>query len=202
MEGKGSEMNDQISAFLDGELDEAQSVRLMERLKNEPELRRAWDEYHRIGDALRGHTASDISAAVADRLAAEPTMIRPRSRTQSAPPVFRWVLPAVASLAAVVFVAWMAIPLRAPVEQLAGGAATAPMAVTPLASGPQVASARREPPADDVRKDAMAQARARAEVMSALGMGNYLLAHQRFSPSSTLQGAAPYARIVSHGDEQ
>jgi sigma-E factor negative regulatory protein RseA len=208
-------MNDQISALLDDELDEGQADRLVRRLKTDPELRRAWDEYHRVGDALRGHLAPDITAAVAARLAAEPTIMVPRRQIAKGPQAFRWLLPVAASLAAVALVAWMALPVRAPGEQLAAASSAAPQVAVPLASGAQIGSARgRAASSKESRNGAPSEALAQAplvsgqraqrqaEALSALGMGDYLLAHQRFSPSSALQGVAPYVRIVSHGDDQ
>jgi sigma-E factor negative regulatory protein RseA len=187
-------MKDQISALLDGELDQAEAGRLIARLKAGGELRRTWDEYHRIGDALRGHFAPDVSVRVCARLAEEPTVLAParagRLESGSAQALRRWVLPAAASGAAVALVAWMAIPGLAPAPQLAQqGAApyVAPTAAVPaLVAAPQVAIGALPPSPPPT-----------AESGSALGVGNYLLAHQRFSPANALQGGAPYVRTVS-----
>ena len=157
-------MKERISAFVDGELEPSETLWLIERLESDPELRRAWNDYHRVGDALRGHVSPRISAAVSARLVAEPIVLA-RRMPFSVPGPSRWVLPAAASLAAIALVAWMALPLRAPVPSVAQ--------VSP-ASAP-----------------------------ARLGVDDYLLAHQRFSPSSAMQGVAPYVRTVSHeGGEQ
>jgi sigma-E factor negative regulatory protein RseA len=213
-------MKDRISALLDGELDEAEARRLIGRLKAEPELRRTWDEYHCVGDVLRGHLGPGLCAGVAARLACEPTVLSRRSSApsaKSAQRVGRWALTVAAGLAAVVLVAWMALPARGPSSQIAQTpAAIVPSApanqpfqeggvpATPLDTGPQVASAPRFVSGQiSARAVAEANARAQAEALSALGMRNYLLAHQRFSPSSAMQGVAPYARTVaSEGDER
>lgn len=197
-------MKDQISALLDGELDDAEAGRLIGRLKSEPELRRTWDDYHRVGDALRGHLAPDLSARVAARLAAEPAVLLRRSGGPSTHPVGRLALSAAASLAAVALVVWMALPMRGPFSQTAqvDPAAQQPyrnaVPETPLASGARVASTGQAASGAISELDAAhADARTHADALAALGMGNYLLAHQRFSPSSAMQGVAPYARTVS-----
>ena len=198
-------MKDQISALLDGELDESEAGRLIARLKSDPELRRAWDDYHRVGDALRGHLGADLSARVASRLAAEPTVLARGAAPTPVQRAGRWVLSAAASLAAIALVAWMALPWRTPAPQIAEGqpgvVALAP--ATAMSSGAQVASAPRDAPGSIRSRAAEADARAQAEALAALGMRNYLLAHQRFSASSALQGMAPYARTVaSEGDDE
>jgi sigma-E factor negative regulatory protein RseA len=206
-EGKGFDVKDQISALLDGELDEVEARRLIERLKVQPELRRTWDDYHLIGDALRGHLGRDVSAAVTARLAAEAVVLAPRPKTATAQRVARWSLSVAAGLAAVALVAWMALPVYGPSSQLA--TVTPPQGVPSARQGPaaeqagafpQVALAPRPATAPlSARDKAEADARAQAEALSALGVGNYLLAHQRFSPSSAMQGVAPYVRSVSAG---
>jgi sigma-E factor negative regulatory protein RseA len=79
----------------------------------------------------------------------------------------RFALSAVAIAAAVAFVSWVAFP------GMQEGA-------------PQSASA---PPAVPEVKQAAAPA--------AAGIKDYLLAHQRYSPSSAMQGVAPYVRTVA-----
>ncbi len=198
-------MKDQISALLDGELDESEADRLIAHLKSDPELRRTWDDYHRVGDALRGHMGADLNARVASRLAAEPTVIARGAAPTPAQRAGRWALSAAASLAAIALVAWMALPWRSAAPQLAqsqpGVAAVA--TGTALSLGAQVASAPQGAPGGIHSRAADPDARAQAEALAALGMRNYLLAHQRYSASSALQGMAPYARTVaSEGDDR
>lgn len=167
-------MKSEISAFVDGELDPDAAGRCLHRLKQDDTLLQAWHDYHLIGDALRGQIGPAIDAGFARRLEAEPTVLAPRPSTVAANSS-RWVtaLSAAAGVAAFVFVvaAWVALP------QAGMEAGSVPLALTttaPAPVSPQLAS-----------------------VPIAVGVEDYLLAHQRFSPASSMQGVAPYVRTVS-----
>ncbi len=175
----------QISALLDGELDEVEAARLIARLKSDAELRFAWDEYHRVGDALRGHMARDICARVSVRLAEEPTVLVARARPASVHRIGRQALYAAASLAAIALVVWVAMPGLVTSPQLAQQTPPPPAVVQ---EGPATTS-----PGPAARAEA---------ALSALGVGNYLLAHQRYSPANAMQGVAPYARTVSGEEDE
>src|SRR4051812_10861800 len=122
-------MNDQISALIDGELGDTEAAGLISRLKSDTQLRKAWDEYHRVGDALRGHVAPMLASRIAARLADEPVVIAPAARRRS-PQVqqgMRWALPAMAASAAVAWVGWMALPtLLGDAPQMAQSAQSRP----------------------------------------------------------------------------
>ncbi|MBZ0104984.1 MAG: sigma-E factor negative regulatory protein [Sulfuricella denitrificans] len=98
-------MNEQISEFMDGEVDEAESKRLIAILQHS-EAKHEWHAYHLIGDELRGTSSvsRDFMDRFSARLADEPTVLaparfaRPRTRT--------FALSAAASVAAVGFVVW------------------------------------------------------------------------------------------------
>ncbi|HEX7954637.1 MAG TPA: sigma-E factor negative regulatory protein [Burkholderiales bacterium] len=162
---------EKISAFMDGELEEAEVGVHLARLKEDPSLRAAWEAYHLIGDSLRGEKlgfSPDFSASFSARLAAEPTVLAPRRRPLPAT-VRRFALPVAASIGGMALVAWLALsnnPLAPQKETLAVNS-TAPVARVQLASG---------------------------------DMNDYLLAHQQFSSSTTLQGVASYVRTVSGQD--
>ena len=164
-------MKERLSAVMDGEIDGPECAGCLDRLKDDPDLRDAWGVYHVIGDAIRGHAGTGLPAAFADRLAAEPTVLAPR---RAAPRVSRapwYALSAAASVAAVALVGWMALPLFQPPVQ--------------MAAKPSVATVAEAQP---------------ATVPAAQGVNDYLLAHQRFSPSSAIGGMAPYIRTVSEAN--
>lgn len=63
-----------LSALMDGELDELSIARLLGQMKNDPELTSKWARYHLMGDAMRGDMqgfanvdlSASISVAIAD----------------------------------------------------------------------------------------------------------------------------------------
>ncbi len=52
-------VNEQLSAFLDGELPPEETALLLRRLEREPELADRLERYRRYGDCLRGHGGAD-----------------------------------------------------------------------------------------------------------------------------------------------
>ena len=163
-------MEEDLSGFIDGELSESARRSLIRRLASDGELSRGWAEYHLIGDVLRGTAAQPFGI---DRFRAalerEPTVFAPLAVRLAASVPVRRTLSAAAAAVAVAMVGWMAWPMLqdGPLQRLVG------------APG----------------KTAVA-AEASAVVPSAFGVEDYLLAHQRFSPSFAMQGAAPYVRLV------
>jgi sigma-E factor negative regulatory protein RseA len=169
---------DAISALMDGELGADEARRQIGNLKNDPALRARWDDFHLIGDALRGENllSPRFENAVSKRLAAEPTILAPRRLRSPLTRVATYAMSAAASLGAVALVAWVALTPTAPTMV----AAPAPATVAAPASIPI--------------KPAEA---ALASVSSEGRMNDYLLAHQGFSPSTAIQGLVPYIRSVS-----
>ena len=106
-------MNDRISALMDGEVDEKSAAQLIEALARDAEAIRTWRCYHVIGDAMRGGMLRGVALSerfterVAQRLAAEPTVLAPRRMRTESPRLFTLSALA-ASLAAVAFVGWIA----------------------------------------------------------------------------------------------
>jgi sigma-E factor negative regulatory protein RseA len=107
-------MKNQLSALMDGELDDDEAHRVLRGLKEREDLRADWAVWHLIGDNLRGTPAQGnaVSARLAERLAAEPTVLAPPARPQQKRPAVSWAL--AASLAAVSLVAWTAFQLNQP----------------------------------------------------------------------------------------
>lgn len=166
-------MNERISALMDGEVDEPALARDLVHLSSNGDLRRTWDTYHLIGDTLRGHAAPGLAAKVAQRLAGEPTVLAPRRRVPRGK-IAQLAFSAAAGAAGIALVAWLALPGLKPEPQQV--AASAPPGVRP-----------GTPPAVPVA----------AVTPVAVGVENYLLAHQSFSPAGAMQGVAPYVRTVA-----
>jgi sigma-E factor negative regulatory protein RseA len=166
---------DDMSALMDGELDSLQAQREIARLTGDAELRERWESFHVIGDAMRGDRllSDGFSASLARRLAEEPTVLAPRRSTQPRR-VATYALSAAASVSAVAFVGWVALSPNAPVGPQADIAAANAVGTPGTTAIAPVAS-----------------------VSSDGHMNEYLLAHQGFSPSTAIQGLAPYIRSVS-----
>jgi sigma-E factor negative regulatory protein RseA len=168
-------MSEQISALMDDQLDGAEGEGCLRRLKDDESLRGDWEIYHLIGDTLRGTPARGMPAGFAGRLAAEPTVLAPRA-VQRKPSQRRqtwYALSAAASVAAVAAVGWMALPM--------------------IQSSP--------PPTAMVQPPAVVQVPVSAPTVAivpvAQGVGDYVLAHQRYSPRSAMAGVMPYVGSVA-----
>ena len=164
---------EKISALMDGELDGQEADREFNRLREDPAFRSRWDEFHLIGDALRGEPrlSAGFNAALALHLAKEPTILAPQRISPKPRRFTTYALSAAASLSAAALVAWVALSPPAPI----GPQANAPAV--------RVVPAVLEAPPASVPNEGR--------------MNEYLLAHQGFSPSTALQGLAPYIRSVS-----
>ena len=168
---------DKISALMDGELDVRQAHEQFGRLKQDGELADGWQTFHLIGDAMRGDRAlsPEFKRRMAERLDAEPTVLAPQ-RSMAPKRAVTYALSAAASVAAVALVGWVAFvsnPIAT--QQELAKAPVAPVAAPPT----QLASV----PSDGK-------------------MNDYLIAHQEFSPSTSIQGVAPYIRTVSSSQDK
>lgn len=171
---------DRLSQLMDGELDERSARQALSRLRQHDGMREHWDTFHLIGDTLRGEgtLSPEFRRRFAQRLAGEPTVLAPARAT--APRVTAYALSAAASLAAVALVGWLAVGTR-----------TTVMPPAELATAPVPAIV---PPAPE----AMAAPKAQLASEPDDGTRNeYLMAHTGFSPSTVIQGVAPYIRTVA-----
>jgi len=171
---------DKISALMDSELDEQQAREQFSRLNRDENLADSWHTFHRIGDALRGdrELSRDFGSRLAARLKDEPTVLAPRHS-----PVRRfttYALSAAASLSAIALVGWVALGGDPQTPQPAQVAKAIPAPVIPAAP---VATLASTPQLANVPNDGT--------------MNEYLIAHQGFSPSTSIQRVAPYIRGVS-----
>jgi len=74
-------MKETLSSLMDGELSDKDAAQAMQMLGNDDQLKAAWQEYHLIGDALRGNALLqvDVREQVSVALQAEPTVLAPRN---------------------------------------------------------------------------------------------------------------------------
>lgn len=204
---------EKISALVDGELDDEQMEIALAALR-EKDGKSDWDLYHQIGDVLRSDDMAvslspGFGARMSARLEAEPTIVAPvisRKSLDSAAtqqsvqqsirrPVKRWALPGMLAAAAMATVAFVTTP------QL-----MVAMRGDPLTKDPSMVVST----ATQVEEKAalVTDGEHGAVVMTAVQGGvvlrdpridDYLLAHQRFSPS--LYSAAQYARSATFASD-
>lgn len=175
----GEGMKAKISEWMDGELEGPEAERLALALREDGENRQAWRTYHLIGDALRDTRALSCGFAgrMAERLAAEPTVLAPVEPAQTAKRGWRgFLMPVGASAAAIAMVGWLAF---APDRE------SSPRGVVPVANAPIV------------QPTPVAVGAEPASVPPPVAADDYLLAHQSYASRSPLQGVAPYVRTVS-----
>ena len=163
-----------ISEWMDGELPGQETRQQVDRVKGDGELQECWGTFHLIGDVLRGgHALSqNFERRLATRLAGEPTVLAPRA--PAARRFATYALSAAASLSAVAVVGWLALFNN------------------PLAPQPEIAQPQTTPAPAAIAAEPML-----ASVPNDGTMNEYLIAHQEFSPSTEIQGLAPYIRSVS-----
>lgn len=168
-------MKSEISALLDGELAPEAAGRAIETLRRQGDLRREWEIYHLIGDAMRRAPALSpyFSDRVMECLAREPTVLAPPG-TQAKRSVLRFALPLAASVMGVGAVAWVALSLNPP-QPIRVAAAPPPVQQAAQPAAPKLAAAQ----------------------ISQEALKGYLVAHEAHSPGSRIQGVAPYVRTVS-----
>ncbi len=166
---------ERISAFMDGESGHAETHQAMLRLKQDEEFNETWATFHLIGDTMRGDPLlrDDFMARFHARMEREPTQLAPR---------VTWRKSASFALSAAASISAIAVVL------------TLTFADNPLRPQPPIAAVPR------VEAPVVAQVEQNARPVAAVNQGKvneYLMAHQEYSPSTALQGVAPYVRTVS-----
>ena len=134
-------MKQNLSSLMDGELDDAASTQCIRALDTDPELKAAWNEYHLIGDAIRGSAllTVDVRAEVGQALQLEPTVLAPKPKRGSASGLMRYAMAASFALAGVVgWAVWQSQP--EPVPGLMAQAVSTPQGGAVQVSAEQVSS--------------------------------------------------------------
>lgn len=194
-------MKSQVSALMDGALDESVAASTLDAMGRSPELRGDWETWHLIGDTLRqtvdvksgsGALSPDFTARFMRALGDEPTLLAPPRKAEtpapSAPARFRQLLPLAASVMGVGAVVWVA-------QTVGLGDAPSAVAVTaqrtllarPAVTEPLHASAERMPlsgPALVLQPVALNQSSLR----------EYVVAHEGYTPGPVMPGLARYQR--------
>ncbi len=176
-------VKEQLSAFLDGELPEAETTLLLKRLERDDELKGTLSRYSLIGAALRAEgavpDASNVASRVRAALVAEPALGARR--------VSRWLRP-VAGLAMAAGVAAATVVLLpflfdgagAPTALVADAPAAAPAPAAMLAESavvPVVAVVDERPPAYTIPPPVEPAA---SSPLSSAQLASYLVAHSEY----------------------
>ena len=174
---------EQISAFADGELPDGHLDIALAALRQD-DGRDAWNLYHQVGDALRSddlnmQPSAGFNARMFALLDAEPIIMVPADKRVAIAKNFslrRFAMPGMAA-AAVAVAAFLTVP------QMMTQQNSVPLVSNPA---PVVASAAPE---------TITVASQDGEVLRDPRIDEYLLAHQRFSPS--VYSTAQYARSAT-----
>ena len=194
--------NERLSAFVDGELKDPARDGIVDALYEDPELRRTWERFHLIGDAMRGTGpvpgADAVARNVSTTLAGESVVrLKPRARRSRLHPL--------AGLAIAAAIAGIAV---IGLHRLDGGGAQPPQIAD--ASRPESAAAVSAPAAPDrpeVQVASVAERSAGAETSRLQWSGvapdaearlnAYLVSHNEYAGDG-VRGVLPYVRIVGY----
>ncbi|ATE59772.1 sigma-E factor negative regulatory protein [Thauera sinica] len=186
-------MKDRLSALLDGDLEEQAMKPVLDGLQRDSGLRREWDAYCLIGDALRGERAGspDFVDRVMACLGDEPTVLAPQARNAAVAANrsgWRSLMPVAASVMGVAAVGLVAASLYSGQEQPAarlaagqGAAVQSPNQVARLIAPPvQANPAPRS--GEDLHRE-------------------YVFAHQSVVGGGPVPAALQYVRSISNQRE-
>lgn len=174
-------INEQISAWVDDELPEAERDLLARRLVQDPELARHWKHYHLISDALHSQLPERVDINLADRVA-EALRDEPVPAAQGGSSA-NWHK----RLAGMAIAASVAVAAVLVVRQ----------ADTPVESTIQVAEQSALPGPEQYRRIEGTQwAKARPQVADQLNQ--YLVNHNEYAARNGHLGVSPHVRIVGY----
>lgn len=197
-----SDMQEQVSAFVDGEVDGRETTELLKLMKHDRHILDSWECYHLISDSLKknlsSHVPVDFSERVSRALEDEPVVLAPRRITPRLSPFMKQV----AGLGIAASVTAVAILGTQQYFMATGGATT-------------VAEQRLAPTSDQFERiaipgtgTAVMPSGQQAMPASVAGtqrpvpgnMNKYLVNHNQ--NASGVQGVMPYARIIGHTPEK
>ncbi|WP_137718815.1 sigma-E factor negative regulatory protein [Methylobacillus flagellatus] len=192
-------MKEQVSALMDGAIPIEEADHLFSSLSHDGEMRRSWDTYHLIGDAMRGNAilSPGFEQRLMQKLREEPVVLAPKpSRLRAVTGAWSvsggWSI--AASFAAVMFVGWMALQQTggptASIE-LAALSASSESAQTNLAQSNLTQSS----PVQVVAMEQASQQVEQTPVLVSELPAEYLMAHQSMAPN-----AAYYIQPVAYAE--
>ncbi len=167
------QMKELTSAFMDGELDDAQAF--LDQLKVDDDLRATWSRYHAIRDSLHHRYLPGVSvlaARVAAALEQEPVLLMPLNKRHNKKPASHALGWAAAASVVLIMALWF----------------TQTISITGDNGNIFEITSNGQPP------------QATAEVEQTLS--DYIVNHNEYSASTKMQGMLPYTRLVSYEPAQ
>ncbi|HED15202.1 MAG TPA: hypothetical protein ENI64_00055 [Gammaproteobacteria bacterium] len=177
-------VNNQLSAFMDGELPEQEHELLIRQLTRDPAMLDRWGSYHLIRDAMQNHLPVHVDAGLSQRISAamedEPEYLP----DEESSPVRQWLRP-LAGFAVAASVAMMAVLGLQNITQ---------PGVSPVL--PELASVKTQPPL--IQTVSTNGLRWNVQPAIASRLNGYLVNHNESVSSTQLQGMLHYARIAGY----
>lgn len=193
----GNVPQEKISALADGELGPSELDAAFASLR-QPEGRNDWDLYHQIGDVLRSEEMAvemspGFAARMAAKLDAEPTILAPVAQApkkqnaaicSKSAMAKRFAMPGLAAVLAV-FTAYLVAPqlMNEGDATPAQNYASSSLASASTQAMASVASIPAMPDAVPVAVNASTDSNRETIVLRDPAIDEYLIAHQRYSPS-------------------
>lgn len=178
-------INEQLSAFIDGELPDAERELLQRRLVSDDELQASWQRYHLIRDAMREDLPEYINLSnTLDYAESEYS-----DETQTATTAGRRFLRPLAGMAIAASVAMLAV-----VGVLYDRGESEFGASSQLASSASQAEFNRSDSFNVIPKSGWQSAK--PTVVSHLN--GYLVDHSRYAGFGSAQGIIPYSRVAGY----
>ncbi len=211
MNSKSSNLEESLSALVDGELDAVALDELLRDIEAEPQRLETWYAYQAVGDALRGSGAAvsakapgDFLAGFRERLKAEAVVparpavghvVEPTTAVAANDAVFRWKLVAgFASVAAVMAVTWNLMGV-APEGAGASGPQLASSPPAPAVTSPGVTPASVAPA---VPSTAVAVSTGQGVVIRDARLEELLAEHRQHGGMSALQMPTGFIRGATY----
>lgn len=180
--------DERLSAFVDGELEQADAEQLISEMLSNEELRSRWLRYQHIGSALRHEvgvsTSTDLLANIHAQLENEPTVLAPQQGRKPMSAMFKQV----AGMAIAATVAAISVLMIQPSDKTFSPASSQVAATSsvPVATGQQWLRVNNVNWSDN-----------RPAVVSKLN--SYLVNHNGYS--TAIRGTLPFAPIVTAGND-
>jgi len=192
-------MNEKISTLMDGELERDEAMQAIRQLGHDANRRDLWDQYHLIGEVLRGESTGEIARrkksadSIFARLSIEPTVLVPAAmKTIPVEKKTRMALALAASVVTVSAIAVMALKLQA--DSSAPEPAQMAQSIQAAQPGAQLVDATQifseASTADAVALEVVPSPKLLASSADELRVNDYLAIHRQFASQSGFQAAS------------